>query len=100
MGKQTPETALKSQVKGYLDLHGIFHFPLMQGVASYKGLPDRVMHWPYERVVYLEIKTPKGRLSEHQMEFQHMCLLTGIPYWVIRSLDDLINHMGMKDEVA
>ena len=56
----TEETDLKSAVKQYLDLKGIFNYHLLQGLGAYKGLPDRVMHYK-EKVHYLEIKKPKGK---------------------------------------
>jgi len=40
-------------------------------------------------VVYLEVKTAKGTLSDNQKKFQAQCLTDGIPYWVIRSVEDL-----------
>ncbi len=114
--KVTPETALKQQVREYLDLHGVFSFPLTAGLGSFKGVPDRVMHWhddyddacpdckthvvfSYSTPVYLELKTPNGKLSPHQQAFKAQCEKDGIEYWEIRSLQDLIERMGLKDEV-
>lgn len=85
--KQT-ETDLKHQLKDYLALKGIFSWPVTQGIASYKGAPDRVMHLN-GKVVYLEIKLPKGKMSENQLDFQAQCEDDNISYVVIRSLEDL-----------
>ncbi len=85
----TEETALKGMVKEYLALKGIFSYPIQQGLGSYPGLPDRVLHWQ-GGVHYLEIKKPKGKLSISQQAFQEQCKQDGISYSVIRSLDDLI----------
>ena len=41
----TEETDLKSAVKQYLDLKGIFSYHVLQGLGAYKGLPDRVIHY-------------------------------------------------------
>ena len=58
-------------------------------MGSYPGLPDRVAH--YNGIVYyLEMKTPKGRMSEHQKRFRARCELDRIEYHVIRSVDDII----------
>lgn len=84
------ETSIKSQVKEYLALRGIFSFPLTQGLGSYRGLPDRVAHYKGE-VLYFELKTPKGNLSEWQENFKAQCEADGIKYFVIRSLEDLID---------
>jgi len=91
----TEETDLKLAVKQYLDIKGIFNFPLLQGLGSYKGLPDRVAHIN-GKVVYLEIKKLKGKLSPHQDVFWTQCLDDDIDYKVIRSLDDLIDLLEGK----
>ena len=84
----TQETDLKALIKDYLNVRGIFHYPLTQGLGSYRGLPDRVMH--YEgKTHYLETKKASGQLSVYQLAFQEQCKADGIPYHVIRSLDDL-----------
>ena len=94
--KQT-ETDLKRTIKDYLAIRGIFSYPLTQGLGSYPGLPDRVMHierhFPHEptsRVVYIEVKRPKGKLSLAQEAFQEQCVGDRIDYWVIHDVDELI----------
>jgi hypothetical protein len=82
------ETDIKNQIKDRLNLKGIFSYPLLQGVGSYKGLPDRVMHYK-GNVIYLEIKRPKGKLSEFQWEFQSQCIRDNIDYWVVKSIEDM-----------
>ena len=84
----TEETDLKSIIKEYLLIKGVFSYPLLQGIGSYKGLPDRVMH-TFGGVHYLEIKRPKGRLSPYQEAFKDQCKADEIPYHVIKSLEDL-----------
>jgi len=82
------ETHIKGQIKDYLAFKNIFNYPVLQGMGAYKGIPDRIMHYQ-GRVVYLEIKTPKGKLSEGQEDFWRQCENDGIDYWVIRSIEDL-----------
>ena len=82
------ETMLKQQVKDFLAIKGIFGFPLTQGLASYKGLPDRIIHYK-GKVIYLELKTQTGKLSRFQGSFQKQCARDGIDYWVIRSVEEL-----------
>ncbi len=86
------ETDLKRQIKDYLAIKGIYSFPLIQGLGSAKGLPDRVMHFKGS-VVYLEIKKPKGQLSIHQAAFGITCVTVVITYLEIRSLDDIMNYV-------
>lgn len=44
-------------------------------------------------VGYLEVKTQKGRQSDRQVHFQEMCEKRGIPYAVVRSVDDVKAYM-------
>ena len=82
------ESMLKSQVKDYLAIRGIFSFPLIQGLGSYRGAPDRVFF--YKGIVhFLEIKLPHGRMSEYQLAFQEQCRLAGVPYHVVHSIEEL-----------
>lgn len=85
--KQT-ETDLKHTVRHYLSLKGIFNFPLTQGLGSFRGAPDRVLFFKGE-VIFLELKTEKGKLSEWQEEFKRQCENDGIRYYVVRSLEDV-----------
>jgi len=82
------ESDLKSQIKDYLARLGIFSFPITQGLGSYRGAPDRIMFYD-GKAYFLEIKLPDGRMSEHQLAFQIQCGLDGIPYRMVRSIEDL-----------
>ena len=82
------ESDLKSQIKDYLLVKGIFSYHIHQSLGSYAGLPDRVIHFK-GKVVYLEIKLPTGKMSEGQLAFRGQCEVDGIKYRVIRSLEDL-----------
>lgn len=87
------EAMVKQQVVDYLSIRGFFSFPLRAGLGSYKGLPDRIAHINGE-VVYLEIKKPGGKLSEHQRDFQEQCDRDRIHYFVIHNLEELIERIG------
>ena len=93
MGKMTLETQLKSQVKDYLKIKGIFCYHLLQGVGSFRGLPDMVMHYEGD-VHYLELKAPKGKLSPYQVRFQEQCQWDEVSYHVIRKVEDLMEVVG------
>lgn len=92
LDKITPETAIKEQVKDYLAFKGIFNYHIMQSVATYPGLPDRVMHYK-GRIIYLEFKSPKGKLGDKQIKFQAQCEYDKVDYLVIRKVEDLINYI-------
>lgn len=86
----TPETRLKRSCKQFMSIHCIFNFPITQGLGCYRGAPDIVAHHR-GRVVYLEIKTPTGRLSNYQEQFKVQCERDGIEYHVVRDVYDLID---------
>ena len=53
-----------------------------------KGAPDLIAVLPGGRVVFIEVKTAKGKSSEHQVAFSGRCTALGQAYFVARSLDD------------
>ena len=83
------ENDIKTQVKQLLSLKGYFHFPLTAGIASYKGAPD-IIAIKNMRVLFLEIKRPGGILSKYQHQFQLDINGHGGEYYIVKSLDDLI----------
>ena len=87
-GYKLTETQLKGQIKDYLNVMGIFSYPLLQGLACYPGVPDRIMHYRGS-VIYLELKTATGKLSAAQQAFKEQCEKDKIPYHIIRNLEDL-----------
>ena len=88
MGQKITETHIKGQIKDYLNYCGIFNYHLLQGMGAYKGVPDRVMHYK-GKVIYLEIKKPKGKMSDNQIVFQSQCIEDGIDYWCVNSVEQL-----------
>lgn len=83
------ENEIKKQVKDYLTLKGYFHFHIMQGLGSYRGIPD-IIAVKNGRVLFLEIKKPTGRQSKYQKEFQNNIERQGGEYYVIRSINDIM----------
>ena len=61
--------------------------------GSVKGLPD-LMVLLDTGVVFLELKSEKGKLSKEQKEFQSKCKERGIEYYEIRSLDQ-VRELGL-----
>lgn len=53
-----------------------------------KGQPDMII-MKNGKVWCLELKSAKGKQSKEQKEYQEMCIKNGIPYLVIKKLEDL-----------
>ncbi len=93
--RATPETATKTAVKAFLKLNRIWSFPLVAGMASYPGAPDRIC-WHEGRCIAIEVKSPTGRLTAHQEVFQVNWEASGGIYLVVRSLEDLSKGLGIE----
>lgn len=84
------EADIKNQVKDYLSLKGYFHFPILQGLGAYKGIPDRIAIKD-GRVLFLEIKKPVGwKQSDEQEDFQADIEGSKGEYILVRCLEDLM----------
>ena len=91
------EANVKDQVKDYLSLKGYFHFPILQGLGAFKGVPDRIAIKD-GRVLFLEIKKPVGwKQSDKQKEFQANIEKEKGEYYLVRSLEDIIKILGGKE---
>ncbi|MCK4339957.1 MAG: VRR-NUC domain-containing protein [Candidatus Cloacimonetes bacterium] len=88
------ENNVKKLVKDYLDIKGYFHFSILQGLGAYKGIPDRIAV-KNGKTIYIEVKKPGGKQSEHQVEFQANIENAGGEYILVRCLEDLIE--GIKE---
>ena len=83
------ENDIKRQVKDLLSLKGYFHFHILQGLGAYRGIPD-IIAIKNNRVLFLEIKRPKGKQSEYQKQFQLFIEGQGGEYYIVKSLEDLV----------
>ena len=68
------------------------------------GVPDLFILFR-GKTIAIELKTPKGKLSDAQMKFSGKLLAAGASYWIARSLADvaliLANEgIGAKAKVA
>ena len=88
------ENDIKRQVKNYLDVKGFFHFHILQGLGAFRGIPDMIAVRK-GRVIFLEIKKPGGKLSEHQQRFKETIRGAGGEYHVVRSLEDIMKILEL-----
>ena len=83
------ENEIQSQVREYLRLKDWYVIRNQQSMGSHRGLAD-LTAVKNGRVVFIEIKTKKGKLSKHQEKFRDDINAQGGEYVVIRSLDEII----------
>lgn len=62
-----------------------------RGAIWYTGVSDLLVHSKRHGLIALEVKSPKGRQSPVQKDFEAACKLQEIHYRVVRSIDDVVN---------
>lgn len=82
------ETDIRRQVQYYLWLKGWFVFYNLQGLGSYRGISD-LTAVRAGRVLFIELKTPRGRQSDYQKQFQADLEAAGGEYILCRGVEDL-----------
>lgn len=90
--KKTPENVIKKQVSDWLDIHGWFHFPILQSLGSYRGIPDKIAV-KAGIVLFLEMKSQTGTLSKYQKEFRRRIIEKGGHYLVVKSEEDIKSYL-------
>jgi hypothetical protein len=99
------ESDIQKAIVQYLELMGVYFFSINNEMAGWgKNAMHRTMHFKAmglragasdlvlvlnKKVVFLEIKTPKGRLSENQKTFKTAVEDLGHLYKVARSVQDV-----------
>ena len=90
----TPETSLKRTIKDYLNIMHIDWFYNLQGLGGYPGLTDLCFFDKRDdKLVFLEVKTPKGHLSEKQIAFKEMVEKYSVKWLMVKSLEELISYL-------
>ena len=92
--KQTPEGAVLSQVRDFLRLHGWKVVRIHQSLGSEKGIPD-LCAIREGQTCWIDVKAPKGRLSEHQEAWLQDLEDHGGWYIVARSVED-VEHLAER----
>lgn len=95
MKKQTPETAIKQQIKDWLSLNNWFHFQYPAGIMGYRGACDRIAI-KNGIVLFIEVKAEKGKQSSDQIKFQNSIEEQGGYYVVVRSYKDLQDFVNYE----
>ena len=82
-----PESLILNQCRDYLRALGWLVVRHQQGLGSFRGLSD-LTAIKDGRVVWIECKTAKGKLSVHQEAFRDAILAAGGEYAVVRCVED------------
>ena len=85
------ETDIRRQVRDYLRIRGWFVFHILQGLGCYLGVTDLIAVRD-GRVLFIELKTPRGRQSEYQRKFQADLEAAGGEYILCYGIDDLMER--------
>jgi len=95
-GKLTPEGQLTQSVKALLRTAGIFHFKHWGGPMGYPGVAD-ILGCYKGRMLAIELKSPTGKATPDQERFLQNVKDAGGLAFVARSLDDVIEGLGLQD---
>lgn len=86
------ERDLTKQIRDWLNLKRIFHWKHWSGLGSAPGVPDILGVLPGGRALMIEVKTMKGKLSDHQRRFLENAANQGALAFEARSLEDVIKR--------
>ncbi len=89
---EQPETAIRRAITEFLRLHGWKVARIVQSALSERGIPDLVAIRCGE-TCWIEVKTPKGRLSVHQETWLQDLEDHGGWWMVARSVED-VEHLA------
>jgi len=70
----------------------------LKSMGLLSGVSDLVVVLK-NKIVFLEVKTAKGRQSKSQKDFEHRVTLLGHEYHVVRSVDDVISIVDSTGRV-
>ena len=102
--KPRSEKEITASIRAFLRAHGIFHWKVFQTLGSQKGVSDII--GIYERQFFAcEVKREdalscpyacKHKQCREQAKFLNQVVAVGGIGFVARSLDDVVEHLGMK----
>ncbi len=91
---RTPENKVKDEVVQWLNLNHWFHFNIKQAKYCYKGIADRVA-MKDGIVLWIELKTKKGKQSIEQIQFEQDVKDNGCHYLVVTCFEDIVNYLKL-----
>jgi len=94
--KPTAEASLTRAIRGLLNSLGIWHFKHWGGPMGEPGVSD-IIGCYHGRFMAIEVKAPSGKISEAQQAFIDSVNAAGGLAFVARSVDDVIECLGVQD---
>lgn len=88
------ETQIRNEIRDFLRLHGWKVVRIVQSALSERGIPDLVAIRGGQ-TVWIEVKTPEGRLSKYQERWLQDLEDHGGWYVVARSVED-VEHLARR----
>lgn len=90
------ETVIRRSIVDALRRSAWFvYYNMQMGIGQHKGLADLTAMRNGE-VVFIEVKTEKGRQSPEQLQFQKDCESHGVKYMVARSVNDIADLLNTQ----
>jgi hypothetical protein len=96
--KPTAESILTRQIRDVLSHARIYHWKAWQGMGSKPGIADILGIMPDGKMLAIECKAPKGKLSDAQALFLSEIKLHGGVVVCARSVEDVIEALGLQDK--
>jgi len=90
-----PEAIIKNGVRNILRFERWYVINNFQGLGCYPGMSD-LTAVKDGKVLFIEIKTETGKLSDNQLVFQKEIESRGGNYLVIRSVEQIIAYVKGK----
>jgi Holliday junction resolvase len=90
------EKEITTQIRNVLKLYGVFHWKVFQSLGSTPGVPDIIGVLPGGRMLAIEVKTERGKVSPHQERFIKNINDNGGLAFVARSFDDVVRTLKME----
>ena len=92
------ESDIQAAIRDYLRWTGWLVWKNHQTLGSYRGLAD-LTAVKAGRVVFVEVKTSTGRLSEVQKRFRDDLIRAGGTYILARSVEDVERSLKLMEVV-
>ena len=84
------ESEIQRNIAYFMRLHGWFVVKIHQSLGCHKGIADLYALRAVEHI-WIQVKTPVGKLSDDQIAFKNDIESHGGVYLVARSIDDVMH---------